>query len=188
MILIRELVFGMCFLFLLGLILASPLTAKTGTNETAPAIVIEVPPDYDTLPVPEAEATPETAAAELETLGESETTPFDIFNDLTIIVSDWRKLGWIAGLIALINMLINLLRFRPINEFLEEKDLKWIKPLAACVLGGALGGLTTYQTGVPWLNSVAAGVLTALGSVGFHELISTLLHRTTQKYKGPQPV
>jgi hypothetical protein len=171
----RELAFGACFLLLLGLILGNPLPV-VGDPLPEPVKVVEL------------EATPEEVEALPEVVGESETTPFDIFRDIGKIINDWRKIGWIAGLIALINLLINLLRFKPINEFLEEKDLKWLKPLAACVLGGALGGLTTYQTGVPWLNSVAAGVLTALGSVGFHELISTLLARTTQKYKGPQPV
>jgi hypothetical protein len=179
MISVRGLVFSLGLGFLLGLVLIGSVPLAAGEAETAleaEAGVVAIP-----------ETAPEVST-ELEVVGESETTPFDIFRDIGKIINDWRNIGWIAGLIALINMLINLLRFKPINEFLEERDLKWLKPLAACVLGGSLGGLTTYQTGAPWLNSVAAGVLTALGSVGFHELISTLLERTTRKYKAPTPV
>jgi hypothetical protein len=177
MISVRALVFGLGLGFLLGLVLIGSVPLAAGETAPAEAEVVAI-----------AETAPEVST-ELEVVGgESETTPFDIFRDIGKIINDWRKIGWIAGLIALINMLINLLRFKPINEFLEDRDLKWCKPLAACVLGGALGGLTTYQTGAPWLNSVAAGVLTALGSVGFHELISTLLERTTRKYKAPTPV
>jgi hypothetical protein len=119
---------------------------------------------------------------------EDATSPADILHDIGKVINDWRTLGWLAGLIALINLLVNLLRLKPINAFLEKKDLKWVKPTVACVLGGVIGGLSTYQIGAPITNSIAAGVLTALGSVGFHELVSTLLKRTRRGYeKKPAP-
>ncbi len=65
------------------------------------------------------------------------------------VVSDWRTIGCIAGLVALINLLVLFMRFRPLNEWLERKGWKWIKVYAAAGLGALLTFITSYQTGSP---------------------------------------
>ena len=124
---------------------------------------------------------------EIEIVGdgviEEDSTIMELFAALTKVIDDWRNLGLLAGLIAAINFLIALLRFRMINDFFTKWDIKWLKPLLATVLGGALGGLSVAATGASAINSVLAGCLAGLGSVGFHELINSLKIMLTQKIK-----
>jgi hypothetical protein len=98
--------------------------------------------------------------------------------DAVKVIDDWRSVGWLAGLIALINLLINVLRYPVINSWLSSLEVKWVKPLCAVLLGGALGGCSTLATGASVPNSIVAGVLAGLGSVGFHEFIDQLKPKT----------
>lgn len=96
------------------------------------------------------------------------------------VIDDWKNIGWLAGVIALINLLLNLVRFTPIETWLASLDYKWIKPLIATILGAALGGFSTFSTGAGILNSIVAGALAGLTSVGFHELVDKTRKRTTK--------
>jgi hypothetical protein len=122
---------------------------------------------------------PEAIAA--EPTAEAETKPVDAVELVTSVgkvIDDWKNVGWLAGVIALINLLLNLLRFKPIDMALERLDWKWLKPLIATVLGATLGGFSVFSTGAGVLNSVVAGMLAGLGSVGFHELVDNLRKQT----------
>jgi len=99
------------------------------------------------------------------------------------VVNDWKNVGWLAGVIALINFLLSLLRFRPIDMAMDRVDIKWLKPLIATLLGAALGGFSTFETGAGVLNSIVAGMLAGLGSVGFHELVDNLRKQTRKATK-----
>ncbi len=93
----------------------------------------------------------------------------DLFTQLAKAIDDWRNLGAIAGLIALINLLITLLRFGPIDEWFTVNRWKWTKPYIAAALGAFLGGLSAYQTGASVPNSIVAGILAGMAAVGWHE-------------------
>jgi hypothetical protein len=134
---------------------------------------------------------PETAAAEPaadpEVAAKLEETPVDaveLVSSIGHVINDWKNVGWLAGVIALINLLLSLLRFRPIDMALDRLDWKWLKPLIATLLGAALGGFSTFQTGAGVLNSIVAGMLAGLGSVGFHELVDNL-RKQTRKSTAP---
>lgn len=96
------------------------------------------------------------------------------------VIDDWKNLGWLAGVIALINLLLNTIRFTPVEYWLASLDYKWIKPLVATILGAALGGFSTFSTGAGILFSIIAGAMAGLTSVGFHELIDKTRKRTTR--------
>jgi len=134
-------------------------------------------------PTPTTEGAPALLAAEpaAETEAKAETEPVDAVELVTSVgkvIDDWKNVGWLAGVIALINLLLNLLRFKPIDMALERLDWKWLKPLIATVLGATLGGVSVFSTGAGILNSVVAGMLAGLGSVGFHELVDNLRKQT----------
>ena len=108
-------------------------------------------------------------------------SPGELVSGVGTVVDDWKNLGWLAGVIALINLLLNVLRLKPLNDYLADKDWKWVKPLVAVVLGSVLGGFSTCQSGASVLNSILAGFMAGLGSVGFHELMDKLKKQTTAK-------
>ncbi len=128
-------------------------------------------------------ATAEAARASTAADAASEDSPDvgEVISDAGKVIDDWQNVGWLAGLIALINLMMNMLRFKPINNWLTTLDYKWIKPLTAALLGAGLGGLSTYATGASAINSIVAGAMAGLSSVGFHELMDKTRKRTTMK-------
>lgn len=155
------------------------------TTAPAAAATAETPTAAPATPAP---STPSSATADKPegTADPTDGQPHDdvggLITDAGKVIDDWKNVGWLAGVIALINLLLNLLRFRPIDEWLTRIDYKWIKPLVATVLGAALGGFSTFATGASVLNSIVAGAMAGLGSVGFHELMSQ-----TRKRGGSKP-
>lgn len=107
--------------------------------------------------------------AEKEVAEESETLLPDLMQDGAKVYSDWKGIGWMAGLLALVVLLMNLLRFGPINEFFKIKKIMWLKPLLAAAFGGIAAGLTTAMTGAGVGPSIAAGIMAGLGAVGLYE-------------------
>lgn len=131
------------------------------------------------LPAPVVESEPALKAE-----AEKPVDAVELITSVGKVVNDWRNIGWLAGVIALINFLLSLLRFKPIDLALDRLDVKWLKPLLATLLGALLGGFSTFSTGGSVLNSVVAGMLAGLGSVGFHELVDNMRR---QSRKPPQP-
>jgi len=100
---------------------------------------------------------------------EAEMTWDQFSNQLGKVVSDWRTIGCIAGIVALINLLILVLRFKPLNEWLALKKLKWLKVYIAAGLGALLTFFTSYQTGAGWMQSAILGLGFGLTAVGTHQ-------------------
>lgn len=88
--------------------------------------------------------------------------------------SDWEKLGWLAGMLALCNLLVNLTKFGPLNSWLESTGRKWILPYVSGALGGVLGGLSAFALHASAAKSIFAGILSGLAAVGGHEAVSNL--------------
>ncbi len=86
------------------------------------------------------------------------------------LISDWRSVGWMAGMVALINILINLLRLPFVDDVLHRAKLKWLKPLLASMLGAILTALLSIMEGGPALSALAVGAIAGLAAVGLHEL------------------
>lgn len=102
---------------------------------------------------------------------QGELTAEEMWRLTARVVSDWRTVGTLAGLIALINLLINLLRIPAIDRWLAARQKKWLKPLASAMLGAILTALSTLATGADLGASLVAGLLFGLSAVGFHEIV-----------------
>lgn len=75
----------------------------------------------------------------------------------------------VLGMIGAVSFLVALLRFKPINDWLEKKGYKQFKAVLAAVLGGILTGLGSISAGTPLMPSIIAGVIFGLSSVGSYE-------------------
>lgn len=161
---------------------AEPAAVAEPTAPAAPVAVTDVPaaPEGsdkgEAAPVDSAanmgEGAPKADAASTDSVEGEETTAGDLLEGVAKTVNDWKTLGWLAGLIALLNFLMGLLRFKPIDTWLIQYDKKWLKPWVAMGLGALIMGLSTYQTDANILNSIVAGLLAGLGSTGAHEAIT----------------
>jgi hypothetical protein len=103
---------------------------------------------------------------------ETPTQPGDLLIGVQKTVNDWRTLGWLAGIIALLQLLMKILKFGPVDEWFRVNKKKWLKPYIAAGIGAVLGGFSTYATGAGILNSVVAGLMVGVTSVGWNELVN----------------
>jgi hypothetical protein len=101
-----------------------------------------------------------------------EPTTNELIDDAQSMVNDWRALGGIAGVIALLQLLMKLLKFRPINDIMTAKKIKWTKPYISAVLGVILVGLTTYSNVGNLPNSIVTGFLFGAASTGWNEMLN----------------
>lgn len=86
------------------------------------------------------------------------------------VYSDWKTGGWMAGLLALVSLLMGALRFPPLNSYFEAKKIMWLKPILAAVLGAAGAALAAAQTGASIGPALVSGLLAGLSAVGLYEL------------------
>ena len=106
----------------------------------------------------------------------------ELITSIVRVVADWRTTGWLAGLIALINLLINLLRLPVFARYLKRQNLKWIKPAVAALLGGLLTALLAYQQGQGVGGAAVGGLLVGLSATGMHELFSAPRRAIRNRY------
>lgn len=105
---------------------------------------------------------------------ETQTGAVDILTGVQKVVNDWRTLGWLAGVIALLQLLMKILKLGPIDEWFKVHKKKWIKPYIAAGLGALLGGFSSYATGAGVVGSIVAGVMIGVTSVGWNEVINKI--------------
>lgn len=70
---------------------------------------------------------------------------------------------------AIVNLLLALIKIKPLCVWLGHEKMKPYKPLIALVLGLLLGFLTEKAAGQSILECVYAGIMMGMGSVGIHE-------------------
>lgn len=85
------------------------------------------------------------------------------------VISDWQTAGALAGLLALVQLLMKLSKLSIFDAWLGTK--KWLRPLVAAILGGVTAFLTALSLGKPALAALVAGIGAGLASSGFHELM-----------------
>lgn len=114
-----------------------------------------------------ATATSSTVAPSLTDLLEQGQHTYKLFETGAIL----------AGVSAVINLLVNISKMGPINDWIVRKRLKWIRLVAALVLGFLAGLSTALAQGMKW-HMAAITALIGLGSGGgavvIHELVSML--------------
>jgi hypothetical protein len=151
----------------------------TGTPETTPDVPKPQPAKADTpakSDAPEVAKSDDTAKSESgdEDPGE-EVTWEGLFAQLGKVITDFRTVGILAGFIALVSLLVMVLRFKPLDAWLEKKGWKKWKAVIAAFLGGVLTMLSAVAGGEGWVAAAIAGLagaLTALSSVGLHNIFT----------------
>lgn len=103
---------------------------------------------------------------------DEEVTPEMLAEQAQKIVDDWEALGWMGGTIAIIGLLLLLLRYKPIDDLLEEHELKWVKPWVAATLGALLGFFQCFITGKGWAVSIISGLIAGIATPGLHQLLT----------------
>lgn len=108
----------------------------------------------------------------------------DLIQQALGTVSTWKTAGWLAGSVALVNVLINVLKFEPLANFLTGLKIGWwLRPVLSLVFGVVAGVLSSVVGGAPVGISVLVALLSGLGSTGFHELI-TIANQRVQAERG----
>lgn len=150
--------------------------ATTPTTTPAPAPTPEATPDAgepaDATVTDSLQSDGETDAVVADGGEEPEPTVGDIVSGAGDVYNIWKTSGWIAGLTALIYLLIQITKVGFIKKWLGVR--KWLRPLIAVVLGLAGATFAAMQGGVVWWSALLGGLGAALGSSGFNELMNAV--------------
>lgn len=149
---------------------STPFAALTTAESTA--VAAPVPLAAPSAPTPGNDKEGVEAVAGDPGADEKPPTPDELVTDLGKVIKDWGSLGYLAGLIALLQLLMKVLKFGPIDEWFRVKRRKWIKPYIAAGLGAVTVTMVSYQSSEHILNSVVAGLLAGMGAVGWNELLN----------------
>lgn len=91
------------------------------------------------------------------------------------VYTAFKTLGILAGVSALINLVVNVSKLSPINEFIVNNNLKWIRPVLALLLGFVSGLGVALGNNMSTLSAViyaVVGLFSGGGAIAIHELIS----------------
>lgn len=161
-----------------------PTQAQPGgdpTIEAAAPVVVTVIGVADGVAL---DGTPPFAVAAEPALADKEVTPEKLGEQARKVVKDWKTVGWLAGLAALIAFLILLLKYKPVDALFERWEIKWLKPLIASVLGAASSGITAYILEGDVVDAIIAGLLIiGPAAVGYFETVNKVKARNRDKGK-----
>ena len=160
------------FLAMLSIWFAIPALADTSTTVTASAT--EATSILSGLPASAAplETTPGTSLPVLSSAPEAVPVG-DLIEGVVRVVGDWKSLGWMGGLSALVALLLLILRRVPPVKRLLSRGPAWLVPVLGAglgAMGGFLGGWSTG--GLPAaLAAAVAGLGAGLGATGAHQML-----------------
>jgi len=107
------------------------------------------------------------------------------FTDITqqgiVAIQTWKSVGYLAGMLAVVNVLVNATKLPFLSDFFSQRV--WLRPLLATIFGALAGTLQAMVEGSPFLPSLLVGLIAGLGSVGFHELMQILNQRKQTERK-----
>ncbi|MCK4858392.1 MAG: hypothetical protein KAT58_10515 [candidate division Zixibacteria bacterium] len=194
----RKLLIVSITAFVLAALLALALPmASAQPADSAPAIATELSvasePSIASEPSvasePSIASEPSVAATVTVDQGDddAEVTAGALGTQIKKTISDWRTLGCLAGLAALITLLMMILKFKPINALLVRWGVKWLKPILTCLLGGVSAGIASYMVDGDVLNAIIAGlVIVGPVAIGFFEISNKVKARNRDKGKAAE--
>lgn len=97
----------------------------------------------------------------------------ELLKMLFLVISDFRTFGLLAGFVTLVSLLIMLLRFKPLNNWIEKKGWKKYKVYVAAGLGAVLMFLSGLASGLSIGAAILAGLsglVTGLAATGLHNV------------------
>jgi hypothetical protein len=178
MVMVAMVICTLAVVFSPGVGFAQPAAPTAPAVESGPAALPEVPASPTPAATPAvANATPYDAAvaeAIASTTKDDAVPPTteELVDAGKKVYNDWAKLGWMAGIAALCGFLLLLLRYKPLDDLLTNKDWKKWKPWVSAVIGAVGGFFSSYMTGVGWMPSIITGVMAGLAIVGLHQGIT----------------
>lgn len=108
----------------------------------------------------------------------SNVTIEDLLQQLLGSISTWKASGWIAGSVAVVNLLVNLTKYEPIDKWLSGLKIGWwLRPALSLFFGILLAFLAKYAGGASVGAAILVALVSGIGSTGFHELISIFNER-----------
>jgi hypothetical protein len=93
---------------------------------------------------------------------------FGMLNQSLGVVSTWKAAGWIAGMTAGTNLLVNITKIPAIERFLGVRF--WMRPILSMVFSTMLASLSSLAGGVPVGTAIVGGLIAGLSNGGMHEL------------------
>ncbi len=113
---------------------------------------------------------------------DKEVTPEALGAATQKVVKDWKTYGWLAGLAALVSLLLLVLKYKPIDALFERWGIKWTRAYLAILFGGISAGLTAYMVDGDVVSAIIAGlVLIGPAAIGFFEALSKIRARNRDK-------
>ena len=115
----------------------------------------------------------ETGAPEMPPAEEAEDEPDigDVIKQLSMIKTTWKEVSWLAGLTAMVTLVITLTKLKILGEVIRRNKLQWVRPLLAMVLAGlgsaGLGAIAGID--LSWI--IVGGLLAGLMSPGLYQFI-----------------
>lgn len=120
---------------------------------------------------------PVVALAQAAAAGTASPDIGELIKQLLGTVEAWKAGGWIAGMVAVVNLLTNVLKFAPLADWLEKLKIGWwLRPVISLVLGIAAAVFANLLGGVNAGTAVLIALLSGLSSTGFHELMTALFN------------
>jgi hypothetical protein len=104
-----------------------------------------------------------------------------LLTELLGSVETWKASGWLAGMVAVVNLLVNALKFKPLADWLEKLKIGWwLRPVISVVLGILAGVFSNLVGGASVGTALMIALLAGISSTGFHELMTALFNNRVQ--------
>jgi hypothetical protein len=101
-----------------------------------------------------------------------EPSPVDLFDGGTSVYRDWKDLGQLAGIIALMKLLIDVTKIKVIDSWLWDHQWRWVRPTMALLLGGLTSIAIAIPTRANLIVAFIHGALAGASTIGVHELVT----------------
>lgn len=105
----------------------------------------------------------------------------NVISEILNVTNTWQTFGTLAGVVVLLQVLMKMLKMKPVNEFFTKYKIKWIKPYIAITLGAVSGGIGAYTLETEIVNGIIAGIGFGLSSIGWNETINKLKSSNRRK-------
>lgn len=101
-----------------------------------------------------------------------------LLSELLGSIETWKASGWLAGSVAVVNLLVNALKFKPLADWLEKLKIGWwLRPVISVVLGILAGVFSNLVGGASVGTAILIALLSGISSTGFHELMNAIFNK-----------